>query len=284
MLRRSELNSPHLLSTMQWNLTNTKLGIPTAYIFTKTSWRGRTGPAREGYFRRHMLTMRNHLLEMTNDGWPESPHNEGRKRPDRQIVWIIVEDDEVLQDDIAELLADSEIPYIYFAFGATRHYGNAQQNAAYTVIKALSDPDRGVFGHGPVLSLDDDAYVLPALLKIIWNVKRIGTWPMGNLGPVVEDNGGRWEGPVYDDDHKFIRWDGGATRERPFPIDNGAFAFRTELFLKDIKGPKLWPTNMMGGEVRFLDRGSFLDALADRVVRPCAERVHGQARREEGGH
>lgn len=60
----------------------------------------------------------------------------------------------------------------------TRHYGNAQHNAAYTMINALSDPAHGALGHGPIVSVDDDAEVLPELFDRLWAVKRIGVWPM----------------------------------------------------------------------------------------------------------
>ncbi|KAI7938684.1 hypothetical protein MJO28_014263 [Puccinia striiformis f. sp. tritici] len=95
-----------------------------------------------------------------------------------------------LSNDVAEELSASSIPYIYFTYGPTHHFGNAQQNAAYSLIHCLSDPGLGgISGHGPILSIDDGSNFLPELLVIIWDVHRIGVWPKGNLGP----HG--WEGP-----------------------------------------------------------------------------------------
>jgi hypothetical protein len=70
---------------------------------------------------------------------------------------------------------------------------------------------------------------------------------MGNLGP----HG--WEGPVYDpDSHTLLRWEAGAIQDRKFPVDNGAFAFASELLGTTIKGPRYWPTDISGGENEFI--------------------------------
>ncbi|EFP91823.2 uncharacterized protein PGTG_17823 [Puccinia graminis f. sp. tritici CRL 75-36-700-3] len=103
-----------------------------------------------------------------------------------------------------------------------------------------SDLER-FFGHGPIISIDDDFNFLPELLVIIWDVQRIGVWPMDNLGP----NG--WEGPVYDpSDHTLLRWEAGAVQDRKFPVDNGAFAFASELLASTIIGTRYWPTDISG--------------------------------------
>lgn len=118
-----------------------------------------------------------------------------------------------------------------------RHYGNAQHNAAYTLIHALSNPENGALGHGPIVSVDDDAEVQPELFDIVWKVKRIGCWAMvclaslsdiqqvadivhqGGLGPTG------WEGPVVENG-KIVDWP--AWQEwRKFPLDKCARSLRS---------------------------------------------------------
>ncbi|KAI9626301.1 hypothetical protein KEM48_010553 [Puccinia striiformis f. sp. tritici PST-130] len=112
----------------------------------------------------------------------------------------------------------------YFTYGPTHHFGNAQQNAAYSLIHCLSDPGLGgISGHGPILSIDDGSNFLPELLVIIWDVHRI----------------------VYDPSiDTLLRWEAGAIQDRKFPIDSGAFAFASELLGSTIKGPRYWPTHI----------------------------------------
>ncbi|PLW12372.1 hypothetical protein PCANC_20169 [Puccinia coronata f. sp. avenae] len=246
LLQQTELGAdiPHLI---QWNMEGLEPGVPTAYLYTKTSWAGRTKHLRYAYFKRHILTIRTHIALMKERAWPEGEGHPawGQKR---QLVWIVVEDGEALANDVAQELAISGLPYIYFTYGPTHHFGNAQQNAAYALIHRLSDPVvGGILGNGPVLSIDDDSNFLPELLVIIWDVQRIGVWPMGNLGP----HG--WEGPVYDlESHTLLRWEAGAIQDRKFPVDNGAFAFASELLGTTIKGPRYWPTDISGGENEFI--------------------------------
>lgn len=246
LLQQTELGAdiPQLI---QWNMEGLEAGVPTAYLYTKTSWAGRTKHLRYAYFKRHILTIRTHIALMKKRAWPEGEGHPpwGQKR---QLVWIVVEDGEALANDVAQELSSSGLPYIYFTYGPTHHFGNAQQNAAYALIHRLSDPGvGGILGNGPVLSIDDDSNFLPELLVIIWDVQRIGVWPMGNLGP----HG--WEGPVYDpDSHALLRWEAGAIQDRKFPVDNGAFTFASELLGATIKGPRYWPTDISGGENEFI--------------------------------
>ncbi|KAA1132874.1 Beta-1,3-glucuronyltransferase 2 (Glucuronosyltransferase S) [Puccinia graminis f. sp. tritici] len=232
---------------IQWSLELLKPGRPTAYLYTKTSWAGRTKHLRYAYFKRHIQTIRTHLELMKTRAWPEGPGHQ-RWGQERQLIWIVIEDGEKLANDVAQELAASGLPYIYFTYGPTHHFGNAQQNAAYALIHRLADPTQdGIFGHGPIISIDDDSNFLPELLVIIWDVQRIGVWPMGNLGP----NG--WEGPVYDpSNHTLLRWEAGAVQDRKFPVDNGAFAFASELLGSTIMGPRYWPTDISGGENEFI--------------------------------
>ncbi|KAG0144999.1 hypothetical protein CROQUDRAFT_659247 [Cronartium quercuum f. sp. fusiforme G11] len=237
--------SQNFRSILQWNLSPLAPSLPTAYLFTKTSTAGRTMHQRAAYFKRHILTIRTHLEIMKSRSWP-TEGAQARWGSRRQLIWIVIEDGEKLSSDVAHVLAASGLPYVYWCYGPTRRYGNAQQNAAYSIIHKLSETQSGIFGHGPVLSIDDDSNILPELLEIIWGVVRIGIWPMGNLGP----NG--WEGPSYDEEHKLVSWEAGAVEDREFPVDNGAFAFSSDLLGEVLKGPKYWPTDFSGGENEFI--------------------------------
>lgn len=242
-------NSPHLPSIMAWNLAPLSLNVSTLYMFTKTGpgSSSKTGPLRVRYFERHIRTVHEHLRILSEHGGYDSSTNHlwesGAKR---QMVWIIVEDNFSIDPDIALALRSSSIPFIYFAFGPTHHHGNAQQNAAYTMIASLSHSQTGIFQHGPVLSIDDDSEIKPELLDIVWKVRRIGVWPMGNLGPdgctsfsvssaapvILTASRCSGEGPVYDENHNLVDWPAGAIG-RFFTVDNGAFSvcrLRTDLF------------------------------------------------------
>lgn len=35
---------------------------------------------------------------------------------------------------------------------------------------------------GPILNVDDDAYILPELLRKVWKVKKVTAWQVGNFG------------------------------------------------------------------------------------------------------
>ena len=89
---------------------------------------------------------------------------------------------------------------------------------------------------------------------------------MGNLGPTG------FEGPTWDEaGQKIISWNttDDPTRQRLYPIDNGAFAINTSLLGTEIDGPAFWPEDTDGGETEFL--GSFLSGRDDleRVCGPC---------------
>lgn len=35
---------------------------------------------------------------------------------------------------------------------------------------------------GPILNVDDDAFILPELLRKVWKVKKVTAWQVGNFG------------------------------------------------------------------------------------------------------
>lgn len=248
LLDNTVADSPNLSTRIQWNLTNTVSSIPTLYLFTKTSRLGRTNALRPDYFRRHAKTINNHMDRVRSRGGKYFPETETKwGTGPRQLIWLIVEDGEQIAPEVEAVFRTSQIPYIYFAYGSTHRYGNAQQNAAYALIHRLS---RSVYGHGPIVSIDDDGNLLPDLFDLAWRVKRLGVWPMGNLGPTG------WEGPKYDPiTHVFIGWQKAAKDNRRFPLDNGAFAFSTEVFgTGKMIGPRYWPTDYPGGESEFVSQ------------------------------
>ncbi|PLW29245.1 hypothetical protein PCANC_15759 [Puccinia coronata f. sp. avenae] len=271
LLDHSVPGSSFLNATITVRVDALQVGLPTEYIFTKTSALGRTGGLRPDYFRRHVKAIRDHLgtlarrhgkyLEETEKKW-----GTGR----RQLVWIVIEDGETIANDIQQVLASSGLPFIYFAYGPTRHHGNAQQNAAYALIHRLS---RTVLGHGPILSLDDDGKVLSEVFDIAWRVRTFGVWPMGNLGPTG------WEGPEYDPvTQEFITWRQAPQDDRPFPLDNGAFVFSSEVFGSNFRlvGPRYWPTDYPGGESEFVSQIISKQEFVEPLCYNCRVAWHNQ--------
>lgn len=112
-------------STVQWNLTGLDLNKPTSFMFTKTvptsvsSERNvHDNAERSGYMHRHVETI--HKFHKKLQGEWKGKYEDGTLAQDRQILWIIVEDDHVIDPLLAATLAEGRISYIYFAFGPTR--------------------------------------------------------------------------------------------------------------------------------------------------------------------
>ncbi|KAG0142623.1 hypothetical protein CROQUDRAFT_662337 [Cronartium quercuum f. sp. fusiforme G11] len=246
LLKNTRVDSPNLSTRLQWNLSTIQPYIPTQYVFTKTSRLGRTNALRPEYFRRHSKTINTHLKKVRERGHKYFPETDAKwGTGPRQLIWILVEDGEDIVPEVENVIRENQIPFIYVAYGSTHRFGNAQQNAAYAIIHRLSN---SVLGHGPIVSIDDDAKVLPDLFDIAWRVKRLGVWPMGNLGPTG------WEGPTYDPITKIkLNWQKHGSDDRKFPLDNGAFVFSTEVLgTGRLIGPRYWPTDYPGGESEFV--------------------------------
>lgn len=177
VLLKHALTYPH--DVMAWNITDMAIDKPSLYAFTKTSpTAGKTGTERLEYMTRHVKMMKRHRQIVTESGF-----DDGAPGDSRQIIWIIIEDSKFIDRDIAAMLQESGINFAYLAFGPTHRYGNAQHNAAYTIIHALSNAETGAYGHGPIIGIDDDAELHEDLMNWLWRIKRVGLWPMGNLGP-----------------------------------------------------------------------------------------------------
>lgn len=276
LLDHSLPGSSLLSATINVQVIKLQSGLPTQYIFTKTSALGRTGGLRPDYFRRHAKAIRDHLSTLAErDGkyLEETEKKWGTGR--RQLVWIVIEDGETIAKDIQQVLSQSELPFIYYAYGPTRHHGNAQQNSAYALIHRLSTT---VLGHGPIMSIDDDGKVMSEVFDIAWRVHTLGVWPMGNLGPTG------WEGPEYDPvTLEFLTWRQAPEDDRPFPLDNGAFAFSSEVFGSNFRlvGPRYWPTDYPGGESEFVSQIISKQELVEPLCYNCRVAWHNQRLSED---
>jgi hypothetical protein len=155
-----------------FNFEGLQLDRPTSYIYTRTGPGGKLADwtDRGKYMARQAKTINKHIDMVNRDGYLD-----GSKAHDRQLLWLVVEDESKMEGKLELLLRESGIPFIYFAHGPTRHYGKAQWNIVLKAIEVLRD---GFFGNGPVYNLDDDARILPELLDKMW---KVGSTSRGSL-------------------------------------------------------------------------------------------------------
>ncbi|KAI8458580.1 hypothetical protein BY996DRAFT_8561190 [Phakopsora pachyrhizi] len=136
LLDHSLPQSEKLLQTISLNLDSIKFGLPTQLIRSITD----------------------HLVRLKRNGGFYLPAREAKwGNSHRQLVWLIIEDGEKLSESIRSVLENENglIPYVYYIYGPTHCYRNAQQNSAY----ALTHRMVSYLGHGPVVSIDDDGNV-----------------------------------------------------------------------------------------------------------------------------
>lgn len=225
---------------MSWSLSALELEKPTIYITTITSPGGNTGAERPQYFRRHGRALRSWITKQTANSTQQA---------DWQVVWIVAEDDGEIDSLVARTLRRTRVPYVYFAYGLTKAWGNAQKNAVLQVVYAMSRPrPRGLFRHGPVYGLDDDNKLLPDLLDILIGVQRVGVFPVGNF-----PHGG-WESPAIDEKTGFVAGSTSPLQGRKFAFDYGAYAFNSSLLGTMISGPSFWKHTSWAGETEFLEQ------------------------------
>ena len=238
----------HLSEMMSWSLASLQHGKPTVYLTTATSPNGKAGDYRPQYFRRTSREIRKWLKEQEDKA--KADH------PGWQVVWIVAEDEVDIDPQIVKTLRRSGIPYVYFAYGLTRSWGNAQKNAVMQMVYALSRPKGGVFGHGPVYGLDDDNKILPGLLDMLVKVQRVGVFPIGNLGELG------FEDPLVDAHGEVVGsgslWQ---PQERRFPFDFGAFAYNSSMLGTQISGPTFWKHIDFAGESEFI--GQLVNKFGD---------------------
>ena len=147
-----------------FNFNRLTLDKPTSYIYTRTGPGGKLSQwtERGRYMQRHVDVIKEYQNLVLTEGFLD-----GLRGDERQLLWIVVEDDANLEPKMEQLLQDSGIPFLYFAHGPTRHFGKAQWNIVMRAIEVLRD---GFFGDGPALNLDDDSRIVPELLRKIWKV------------------------------------------------------------------------------------------------------------------
>jgi hypothetical protein len=244
LLRRTR----NLEELMSWSLTGLDFGKPTIYLTTVTSSDGKAGSLRPQYFRRSGRAIRSWIAQQTADAQEQ--------HPGWQVAWIVAEDEHDIDPLVVRTLRRTGIAYVYFAYGKTQSWGNAQKNAVMQVVYALSRPDAfgGLFGPGPVYGLDDDNKIQPDLMNMLVKVERIGVLGVGNLGPDM------WERPVVNELGEVIEseslWNG-----RKYPFDYGGFCFNSTLLGTVVSGPMFWKHNDFAGESEFIDQivGSIRD-------------------------
>lgn len=99
-----------------YNLQSLKPRTPTMYLFTRTGPGGRLGKVRGKYFGRHIEAITEYTTLVSEHGYVD-----GVAGSERQLVWIVMEDDAALPEDgLREILATSGINYIFLAHGPTR--------------------------------------------------------------------------------------------------------------------------------------------------------------------
>jgi len=239
LVRRSGTN---LNGMMSWSLGALKFGKPTIYLTTATSPNSKAGgDLRPNYFKRNGRAIRTWLAQ--------EEANVRQRHPSWQVVWIVAEDEVDIDPLVVRTLRRTGVPYVYFAYGLTRSWGNAQKNAVMQVAYALSRPEGrgGVLGPGPVYGLDDDNKMLPDLLDLLIKVDRIGIIPMGNLGA------DGYETPVLDQLGEVVDSES-LWSYRKYAFDYGSFSFNSTLLGTVISGPMFWKHNDFAGESEFLDQ------------------------------
>ncbi|KAH8667121.1 nucleotide-diphospho-sugar transferase [Xylariales sp. PMI_506] len=226
---------------MAWSLVNLQLDKPTIYLTTATSPNGKANPYRPQYIQRHARSIMQWFG--SEDRWAQ---------PDQwQAIWILVEDDVEIDPLVALTLRSLGIPFIYFAYGQTNSWGNAQKNAAMEMVYALSRPrPRGLFGHGPVYGMDDDNEIAPNLLGMLTKLIRLGVFDVG----MAKSDGtvDFWEGPIVNNDGVITGSTGPPGRK--FSLDYGAFAYNSSVLGSYLKGPYFWDFKGWAGETEFLER------------------------------
>ena len=238
LVRRSGSNLGEMMS---WSLAALEFGKPTIYLTTATSPNGKAGPLRPQYFRRSGRAIRTWMAQREAEAQAE--------HPGWQVVWVVAEDEVDIDPLVVRTLRRTGVPYIYFAYGLTRSWGNAQKNAVMQVVYALSRPEErgGLLGPGPVYGLDDDNKMLPDLLGLLVRVDRIGIVPVGNLGADA------WEAPVVDELGEIVESES-LWGFRKYAFDFGGFSFNSSILGTAVSGPMFWKHNDFAGESEFIEQ------------------------------
>ncbi|KAJ3080087.1 hypothetical protein HDU99_009308, partial [Rhizoclosmatium hyalinum] len=164
------------------------------------------------------------------------------KKKCRQILWIIAEDSDQIDPEVASLLGCSKIPYVYFAYGPTRAFGNAQKNA---LLQFVVEMTRAFDFHGNIHPVDDDGYGLAEGFELCYRIKKWGLLPNVGLGVEGIEYAAMESGKVV----MHTGWP-----ERKFPFDYNALIFNSTIFDKlDRKDSLFWPHPGWAGETEFAE-------------------------------
>lgn len=228
---------------MAWSLNGLTTKKPTIYLHTATSPHSKSNPFRSQYIQRHGRAIRRWLALQELAGKSEA----------WQVVWILTEDDIVIDPLIARTLLVSRVPFVYFAYGMTNSWGNAQKNAGMQMAYALSRPmPRGLFGHGPVYGMDDDNQVMPEFYDHAVTISRFGIIPVAaflDAGHATLD-----EELIVNDKGVVtgIRagWTGAGGGK--YPVDYAGIVYNSSMLGSVLKGPDFWGWDGFGGESNFV--------------------------------
>ncbi|KAG5456743.1 MAG: hypothetical protein BJ554DRAFT_3420 [Olpidium bornovanus] len=208
---------------------------PTLFLITATCARDGWQSDRKAFIGRHISALHEHMVNN------ELLCQRTNGAVCRQFLWIIAEDGAYVDDSIADLLRCSKTPFVYFAFGPTRRYGNAQKNALLELIHKFT---RALQFNGVVLPVDDDSYVQ---FDLLYDTKRFAFLPVWLLGPegveyAVADENGRAK-------EVHAAWE-----TRKFPLDFNGLAWSTSIFEEKVPNNRLyWPSDVYGGETEFIE-------------------------------
>lgn len=105
-------------SILSFSFAGLRPSLPTLYMFTRTANHGRlSGEARYRYMRRHIETLKAYNELVAKEGYHAISAWRGAQR---QLLWIVAEDAEKLDDNLAAVLKESGLPYLYIAHGKTQ--------------------------------------------------------------------------------------------------------------------------------------------------------------------
>jgi hypothetical protein len=185
----------HPDSLLAYSVEGLRLDVPTLYMYTRSGPGGKLADPklRIEYFSRHVDTVREFDELVAKRGY-----HDGVTATDRQLIWIVVEDNAQIEPQLAEYLKNTSIrkqswllanwsdsdlttlvyftAYIYFAHGPTNWLGVAQWNAVDRAVDVLRNT---FYADGPVINVDDDSRILPELLRRVWRVRARASLAIG---------------------------------------------------------------------------------------------------------
>ena len=107
-------------SLLSFSFSSLRPLLPTMYLFTRTGSTGRlSGPGKRlRYMNRHISMLKDYQELVRTEGYGDGANIE---MGERQLLWIVVEDEPHLETGLNTLLQQSKIPFIYIAHGPTKY-------------------------------------------------------------------------------------------------------------------------------------------------------------------